>query len=352
MVGRSDMLEVDKEVLSDNEKLQNIDLSLLLRPAADICPEAAQYCIQKQDHGLDMALDQKLIELSKPALEKGQSLEAFLCHGITLELEGDSNDYVGKGLSGGRIVVYPPKGSHFDPKENVVIGNVALYGAITGEAYFNGTAAERFCVRNSGAKAVVEGVGDHGCEYMTGEIVVVLGKTGRNFAAGMSGGITYVFDLDGKFQSRRNPELVDLDKVEEEEDIFTFRMMIQQHQCHTNSQLAREIVADFENLLRKFIKVFPRDYKRVLAKMKDEEASKEALECAENEPEVELMEKDAFEQLKKLAAASLNEKASQKVEVEPVKKPTQVLDAVKNRGFIAYDREGVQYRDPNVQMND
>ncbi|KAB2016754.1 hypothetical protein ES319_D08G115600v1 [Gossypium barbadense] len=398
MIGRSDMLEVDKEILSDNEKLQNIDLSLLLRPAADIRPEADQYCIQKQDHGLDMALDQKLIELSKPALEKGlpvyieipthnvdravgtmlshevtkryhlaglpagmihiklfgsagQSLGAFLCHGITLELEGDSNDYVGKGLSGGRIVVYPPKGSHFDPKENVVIGNVALYGAIIGEAYFNGTAEERFCVRNSGAKTVVEGVGDHGCEYMTGGTVVVLGKTGRYFAAGMSGDIAYVFDLDGKFQSRCNPELVDLDKVEEEEDIFTLRTMSQQHQRHTNSQLAREVVADFENLLPQFIKVFPRDYKRVLAKMKDEEASKEALERAENEDEVELVEKDAFEQLKKLAAASLNEKASQKVEAEPVKKPTQVSDAVKNRGFIAYDREGVQYRDPNVRMN-
>ncbi|XVF12653.1 hypothetical protein REPUB_Repub08aG0137600 [Reevesia pubescens] len=403
MVGRSDMLEVDNEVLRNNEKLQNIDLSLLLRPAADIRPEAAQYCTEKQDHGLDMALDQKLIKLSKASLEKGlpvyietpicnvnravgtmlshevtkryhlaglpagtihiklsgsagQSLGAFLCPGIMLELEGDSNDYVGKGLSGGKIVVYPPAGSRFDPKENIVIGNVALYGATTGEAYFSGMAAERFCVRNSGAKAVVEGVGDHGCEYMTGGTVVVLGKTGRNFAAGMSGGIAYVLDVDGKFHSRCNPELVDLDKVEEEEDILTLKMMIQQHQRHTNSQLAREVLADFENLLPKFIKVFPRDYKRVLAKMKDEEASKEALECAaketEDQDEAELMEKDAFEELKKLAAASLNEKSSQKVEAEPVKRPTRVLDAVKHRGFVAYEREGVQYRDPNVRMND
>ncbi|XP_022723675.1 glutamate synthase 1 [NADH], chloroplastic-like isoform X1 [Durio zibethinus] len=403
MVGRSDMLEVDKEVLSNNEKLQNIDLSLLLRPAADIRPEAAQCCIQKQDHGLDMALDQKLIKLSKAALEKGlpvyietpiynvnravgtmlshevtkryhlaglpagtihiklsgsagQSLGAFLCPGIMLELEGDSNDYVGKGLSGGKIVVYPPKGSRFDPKENIVIGNVALYGATSGEAYFNGMAAERFCVRNSGAKAVVEGVGDHGCEYMTGGTVVVLGKTGRNFAAGMSGGIAYVFDVDGKFQSRCNPELVDLDKVEEEEDILTLKMMIQQHQRRTNSQLAREVLANFENLLPKFIKVFPRDYKRVLARMKDEEASKEAFEPAakeaEDQDEAELMEKDAFEELKKLAAASLNEKSSQKVQAEPVKRPTRVSGAVKHRGFIAYEREGVQYRDPNVRMND
>ncbi|MBA0718894.1 hypothetical protein Golax_006613 [Gossypium laxum] len=399
MVGRSDMLEVDKEVLSNNEKLQNIDLSLLLRPAADIRPEAAQYCIQKQDHGLDMALDQKLIKLSTAALEKGlpvyietpicnvnravgtmlshevtkryhlaglpagtihiklsgsagQSLGAFLCPGIMLELEGDSNDYVGKGLSGGKIVVYPPKGSRFDPKENIVIGNVALYGATSGEAYFNGMAAERFCVRNSGAKAVVEGVGDHGCEYMTGGTVVVLGKTGRNFAAGMSGGIAYVLDVDGKFQSRCNPELVDLDKIEEEEDIVTLKMMIQQHQRHTNSQLAREVLADFESLLPKFIKVFPRDYKRVLAKRKDQEASERAAKEAEEQDEVELMEKDAFEELKKLAAASSNEKSSLTVEAEPVKRPTQVSDAVKHRGFVAYEREGVQYRDPNVRMND
>ncbi|XP_039044583.1 glutamate synthase 1 [NADH], chloroplastic-like isoform X4 [Hibiscus syriacus] len=406
IIGRSDMLEVDKEVLSSNEKLQNIDLSLLLRPAADIRPEAAQYCIQKQDHGLDMALDQKLIKLSTASLEKGlpvyietpicnvnravgtmlshevtklyhleglpdgtihvklsgsagQSLGAFLCHGIMLELEGDSNDYVGKGLSGGKIVVYPPNGSQFDPKENIVIGNVALYGATSGEAYFNGMAAERFCVRNSGAKAVVEGVGDHGCEYMTGGTVVVLGKTGRNFAAGMSGGIAYVLDVDGKFESRCNPELVDLDKVEEEEDIATLKMMIQQHQRHTNSQLAREVLADFENLLPKFIKVFPRDYKRILEKMKDEEASKEAskealenAEEAEDKDEAEMNEKDAFEELKKLAAASLKEKSNPTVEAETVKRPTQVSDAVKHRGFVAYEREGVKYRDPNVRMND
>ncbi|OMP12174.1 hypothetical protein COLO4_03428 [Corchorus olitorius] len=405
MVGRSDMLEVDKEVLRSNEKLENIDLSLLLRPAADIRPEAAQFCIQKQDHGLDMALDQKLIALSKAALEKGlpvyietpicnvnravgtmlshevtkryhlaglpsgtihiklsgsagQSLGAFLCPGIMMELEGDCNDYVGKGLSGGKVVVYPPKGSRFDPKENIIIGNVALYGSTSGEAYFNGMAAERFCVRNSGAKAVVEGVGDHGCEYMTGGTVVVLGKTGRNFAAGMSGGIAYVLDVDGKFHSRCNPELVDLDKVEEEEDIMNLKMMIQQHQRHTNSQLAREVLADFDNLLPKFIKVFPRDYKSILAKMKEEKASKESLERAakeaevEEQDEVELKEKDAFEELKKLAAASMNQKSSEKVEAEQVKRPSRVSDAVKHRGFVAYEREGVQYRDPNVRMND
>ncbi|XP_050221729.1 glutamate synthase [NADH], amyloplastic isoform X2 [Mercurialis annua] len=404
MVGRSDMLEVDKEVIKNNEKLENIDLSLLLRPAADIRPEAAQYCVQRQDHGLDMALDQKLISLSQAALEKslpvyiqtpicnvnravgtmlshevtkryhlsglrsdtihikltgsaGQSLGAFLCPGITLELEGDSNDYVGKGLSGGKVVVYPPKGSLFDPKENIVIGNVALYGATNGEAYFNGMAAERFCVRNSGARAVVEGVGDHGCEYMTGGTVVVLGKTGRNFAAGMSGGIAYILDVDGKFHSRCNLELVDLDKVEEEEDIMTLRMMIQQHQRHTNSQLAKEVLADLDNLLPKFIKVFPRDYKRILANMKQEASLKDAVEEdaneAEDQDEAELKEKDAFEELKKMAASSLNGKSNQEVEkADAAKRPTEVNAPVKHRGFVAYEREGVRYRDPNIRMND
>ncbi|KAK1275173.1 hypothetical protein QJS04_geneDACA011050 [Acorus gramineus] len=394
MVGRSDMLEVDKNVVKNNEKLENIDLSLLLRPAADIRPDAAQYCIQKQDHGLDMALDQKLISLSKSALEKslpvyvemavrnvnravgtmlshevtkrykmnglpgdtihiklngnaGQSLGAFLCPGITLELEGDSNDYVGKGLSGGKIVVYPPRGSQFDPKENIVIGNVALYGATSGEAYFNGMAAERFAVRNSGAKAVVEGVGDHGCEYMTGGTVVVLGKTGRNFAAGMSGGIAYVLDVDDDFFSRCNHELVDLDKVEEEEDIMILRMMIQQHQRHTGSELASDILSNFDNLLHKFVKVFPRDYKRVLGEMKAEKAAEEAKE----QEEQELMKKDAFEELKKLAAATLKNKVDLKVDSKP-KRPTRISDAVKHRGFITYERESISYRDPNTRVND
>lgn len=413
MVGRADMLEVDKELTKNNEKLKNIDLSLLLRPAADIRPDAAQTCVQKQDHGLDMALDQRLITLAKPALEKGlpvyiespicnvnravgtmlshevtkryhlpglptdtihiklngsagQSIGAFLCPGILLELEGDSNDYVGKGLSGGKIVVYPPRGSGFDPKENIVIGNVALYGATSGEAYFNGMAAERFCVRNSGAKTVVEGVGDHGCEYMTGGTVVILGKTGRNFAAGMSGGIAYVLDVDSTFRSRCNAELVDLDKVEDEDDIMTLKMLIQQHQRHTNSQLAKEVLSDFDNLLPKFVKVFPRDYKRILASMKATEIAQKAAEKAAEEADIreehELKEKDAFEELKKLAAKSLiktvvevKEMVNQVEEVEeaePATRPSRVEDAVKHRGFVAYEREGVSYRDPTVRMND
>ncbi|KAK4793540.1 hypothetical protein SAY86_023975 [Trapa natans] len=405
MVGRSDMLEVDKEVTKNNEKLENIDLSLLLRPAADIRPDAAQHCVQKQDHGLDMTLDKELISLSGPALEKsmhvyielpifnvnraagtmlshevtkryklaglspdtihvkftgsaGQSLGAFLCPGITLELEGDSNDYVGKGLSGGKIVVYPPRASTFDPKENIVIGNVALYGATSGEAYFNGMAAERFCVRNSGAKAVVEGIGDHGCEYMTGGTVVVLGKTGRNFAAGMSGGIAYVLDLDGKFHSKCNLELVDLDKVEEDDDIMTLRMLIQQHQRHTDSKLAQEVLANFDSLLPKFIKVFPRDYKRVLAERKAQNFAEKPKEIEVSEvKQPDLKGKDAFEELKKMAANEVSIKTAKKVEAtassnELSERPTEVKNAKKHGGFINYERKNIQYRDPNVRMND
>ncbi|RAL42615.1 hypothetical protein DM860_017905 [Cuscuta australis] len=402
MVGRSDMLELDKDLVKNNEKLKNIDLSLLLRPASDIRPDAAQCCVQKQDHGLDMALDNTLVELSKAALERsfpvyiespicnvnravgtmlshevtkryhisglptdtihiklsgsaGQSLGAFLCPGITLELEGDSNDYVGKGLSGGKIIVYPPKGSTFDPKENIVIGNVALYGATNGEAYFNGMAAERFCVRNSGAKAVVEGVGDHGCEYMTGGTVVVLGKTGRNFAAGMSGGIAYVLDVDSKFSSRCNNELVDLDRIEDEDDIMTIKMMIQQHQRNTDSKVAKEVLADFDNFLPKFIKVFPREYKRVLTSMREAEARKKAAVCAAKESEdreEELIGEDAFEELKKLAAGYSDGKSVKVEEVKPVKRPTKVDDAVKHRGFVNYEREGVLYREPSVRLRD
>jgi glutamate synthase (NADH) len=329
MVGHSDMLEIDPEVVKANEKLENINLSCLLKPAAEMRPGAAQYCIEKQDHGLELSLDNKLIAkahvtLADPSIKvfiempiknvnravgtmlshevtkryhlrglsddtihvklsgsAGQSFGAFLCPGITLELEGDSNDYVGKGLSGGRIIVYPPRKSTFVPKENIVIGNVALYGAIEGEAYFNGMAAERFCVRNSGAKAVVEGIGDHGCEYMTGGTVVILGRTGRNFAAGMSGGIAYVLDLDGKFSSRCNHELVDLESITEQDDINILKMMIEQHRKYTQSEWAGEVLNSFESMIMKFVKVFPRDYKKILK----EKAAKEAEEKALKEKE-------------------------------------------------------------------
>ncbi|RYZ29383.1 MAG: glutamate synthase subunit alpha, partial [Chitinophagaceae bacterium] len=197
----------------------------------------------------------------------GQSFAAFNTKGVTMELEGDANDYFGKGLSGAKLVVYPSSRATFVPEENIIIGNVAFYGATSGEAYIRGKAGERFCVRNSGAYAVVEGVGDHGCEYMTGGRVVVLGNTGRNFAAGMSGGIAYVYDVKGTFAAMCNTEMVDLDKVEQEDSI-ELRNMIAKHLEYTKSTVAKFILNDFDNQLKNFIKVFPRDYKRVLAEQK------------------------------------------------------------------------------------
>ncbi|MDE3164506.1 MAG: glutamate synthase subunit alpha, partial [Acidobacteriota bacterium] len=187
-----------------------------------------------------------------------------LAAGVTLELEGDGNDYVGKGLSGGRLIVYPPKSSTFQPEENIVIGNVALYGATSGEAFFNGMAGERFAVRNSGATAVIEGLGDHGCEYMTKGLVVVLGKCGRNFAAGMSGGIAYVLDELGDFAEKRcNRAGVDLDEVTPD-DLAKIRDLIARHVEYTGSPRATWVLENWENMSGKFIKVFPHEYKRVL----------------------------------------------------------------------------------------
>ncbi len=195
----------------------------------------------------------------------GQSFGAFLAGGVTLELEGDANDYVGKGLSGGRLIVYPPKASTFAAERNILIGNVVLYGATGGQAFFRGRAAERFCVRNSGAWAVVEGVGDHGCEYMTGGRVVILGPTGRNFAAGMSGGIAYVWDRDGEFRLRCNLATVELERVETPEDIGELLEMIELHHEYTQSRVAERILDDWTKIFRKeFVKVMPTDYKRVL----------------------------------------------------------------------------------------
>jgi len=271
----------------------------------------ARRCIQSQDHGLAQALDYKLIELAGEALthhspieiklpirnihrtvgamlsgdiarrygsaglpddtikfqftgSAGQSFGAFLARGVTLELEGDANDYVGKGLSGGRLIVYPPRASTFLPEENIVIGNVALYGATSGEAYFNGMAGERFAVRNSGATAVVEGLGDHGCEYMTRGVVVVLGRCGRNFAAGMNGGIAYVLDERGDFAERRcNTAGVDLDTLADDDITLLYRL-ISNHAELTQSPRAKWILESWEQMLPKFIKVFPHEYKRVL----------------------------------------------------------------------------------------
>jgi len=208
----------------------------------------------------------------------GQSLGFILMKGITLEVEGDANDAVGKGLCGGRIVVSPPKSllkKGFEPEDNVIIGNVALYGATSGEAYFNGIAGERFCVRNSGANTVVEGVGDHACEYMTGGRVVILGKTGRNFAAGMSGGIAYVYDPEGRFSKNCNMEMVSLERVEDETESDELLSMIESHRRYTSSNVAAKIITDWNNCLPHFVKVYPNDYKRVMEQMKEAEVEAE-----------------------------------------------------------------------------
>ena len=206
----------------------------------------------------------------------GQSFGAFLAQGIFMEIEGDANDYVGKGLSGGRIAVYPPANSSFNAEDNFISGNVCLYGATSGEAFFRGQVAERFCVRNSGASTVVEGVGDHGCEYMTGGRTVILGPTGRNFAAGMSGGIAYVWDREGDFNLRCNLELVALEKVEDPDDIAEVRELIEKHQQFTGSPVAESVLADWDNFLSQLVKVMPTDYKRVLEEQKAKQAAETA----------------------------------------------------------------------------
>jgi glutamate synthase (ferredoxin) len=198
----------------------------------------------------------------------GQSFGAFIPKGITLILEGDANDYVGKGLSGGKIIVFPPRKATFVPEENIIIGNVAFYGATGGEAYVRGMAGERFCVRNSGLNTVVESVGDHGCEYMTGGKVVVLGATGRNFAAGMSGGVAYILDEAGDFATHCNKQMVALEKFENAEEAEDVRQMIQRHAKYTDSQRAWKILALWEAMAPKFVKVMPMDYKRVLQSLK------------------------------------------------------------------------------------
>jgi glutamate synthase (ferredoxin) len=321
MIGRVDKLNFRKAV--DHWKARGLDFSaILFQP--EIARDAPLRRVRAQDHGLADALDNELIVRCKDALEHGtpvsvtmpirnvnrtvgtmlgynltkryggeglpddtirlhfrgsagQSFAAFVPRGITLTLEGDSNDYIAKGLSGGKVVVYPPRASRFLAEENILIGNVALYGATGGEAYFRGVAGERFGVRNSGALAVVEGVGDHGCEYMTGGRVVVLGRTGRNFAAGMSGGIAYVLDGAGMFQRNCNREMVDLEPLEETEDITLVRSLITRHIEYTGSSLGSRVLQDFDALRTVFVKVMPRDFKRVLrAKAKAAAAGREA----------------------------------------------------------------------------
>ena len=207
----------------------------------------------------------------------GQSFGAFLSKGITFNLEGDANDYVGKGLSGGKIIIRPQEDSLLIPEENIIVGNVVMYGAISGEVFINGKAGERFAVRNSGANVVVEGIGDHGCEYMTGGRVVVLGKTGRNFAAGMSGGIAYVWDIENNFKSLCNNEMVDLYPVETQEDKDEVRNLIIKHFQYTKSKVAKKVLDNWMEVQPQFVKIFPKDYQKVLAKLKKENKIEEVL---------------------------------------------------------------------------
>jgi glutamate synthase (NADPH/NADH) large chain len=238
----------------------------------------ASFAIKNTDRTVGTILSNEITKLYRAGLPDdtihfsftgtaGQSFGAFTTKGITLELEGDANDYFGKGLSGARLVIYPPRQSSFVPEENIIIGNVAFYGATSGEAFIRGKAGERFGVRNSGASVVVEGVGDHGCEYMTGGRVVILGDTGRNFAAGMSGGIAFVYDVKGKFADNCNKEMVDIDPLTAD-DIVELQDMITRHYAYTGSTVAKFVLDDFENQLKNFVKVFPRDFKKVLEEKK------------------------------------------------------------------------------------
>jgi len=311
MIGRSDMLEFDP--LPEHWKAKSLDFNRLLHVPSPWKGETL-YQSKDQDHGLDKALDHEIMEKAKPALEyeapvrfeqkvrninrtvgtmlsseltrrhklgvytrslpedtvwidckgvAGQSLGAFAIKGITFCIEGEANDYLGKGLSGAKIIVKPPKDSQIVPEKNIIVGNVALYGATSGECYFRGMGGERFCVRNSGAWAVVEGVGDHGCEYMTGGRVAVLGSTGRNFAAGMSGGIAFVYDEDGTFASRCNMGMVDL-KPLHRESIPELRRMVERHYEYTQSTVAKQILENWQTSLGKFVRVMPKDFARVI----------------------------------------------------------------------------------------
>mgnify|MGYP003674511086 FL=1 len=308
MVGRVEQLDVDTAV--DHWKARGLDFSnILAKP--DVGPEVAIHRIREQDHGLDESLDRTtIVGLCTDALENGepvdailpikntnrtvgtilgyeitkryggkglpddtiklhfngsagQSFGAFVPRGVTMTIEGDANDYVGKGLSGAKIIVYPPRHVTFVPEENILIGNVALYGATAGEAYFRGIAGERFCVRNSGAKTVVEGIGDHGCEYMTGGCAVIIGPTGRNFAAGMSGGTAFVHDPDKVFPGRCNLEMVDLESIGADDEELVADLL-RNHVRYTQSTVAQKILDNWHREIKNFVKVMPKDYKKVL----------------------------------------------------------------------------------------
>jgi glutamate synthase domain-containing protein 2/glutamate synthase domain-containing protein 3 len=316
MVGRVDRLDTRKAIA--HWKARGLDFSNILHKP-NVPAHFKTYCAEKQDHGLERSMDLTLlVDLCQPALEReqpvvvelpirnihrtvgtilssevtkrfgrngfasddtiqlnfrgtaGQSLLAFGVHGVTVRVEGDVNDYCGKGLSGGKIIVYPPRESTFAAEDNIIAGNVVLYGATSGEVYLRGQAGERFCVRNSGASAVVEGVGDHGCEYMTGGRVVILGRTGRNFAAGMSGGIAYVLDLTGNFAPLVNREMVEVQDLSDPDDQEAVLDLVRRHVAHTDSARGRWVLDNWDEALGKFVKIMPLDYKLALQKLKEE----------------------------------------------------------------------------------
>lgn len=398
MIGRTEKLRFAEDLRT--AKTANLDLSLILTPAHQLRPGVATYNTRKQDHRLHVRLDNKLIDEAELTLEKGipsrvesdivntdralgatlsyrisknfgenglptdtvhvnlkgsagQSFGAFLAAGVTLELEGDSNDYVGKGLSGGRLIIYPPRASVFKSEENVIVGNVCLYGATSGTCFFSGIAAERFAVRNSGATAVVEGCGDHGCEYMTGGRVLILGGTGRNFAAGMSGGIAYVLDMRHDFVQNVNTEMVELSGVTDPHEIAFVRGLIEDHHHYTGSELARRVLVDFNRALPRFVKVLPTDYKRVLS----EEAAKAAAarSLINSLPYMNISSRSSTPK-KKEEADKKHENSMLDLEdsITDTKAEKQkaalVLD--KTKGFMKYNRRSEKYRNPKTRIRD
>ncbi|KAG0268715.1 glutamate synthase [NADH] [Actinomortierella ambigua] len=391
MVGRTDLLHVNDSLR--NPKTSNIDLSPILTPAFTLRPGAATFNVRKQEHMHHTRIDNKFITESEAALNTGkrvtleatvvntdralgttvsyevskrygeqglpddtihinlkgsagQSLGAWLAPGVTIELEGDSNDYVGKGLSGGRLIVYPPKVSSFKSEENVIVGNTCLYGATSGKAFISGIAAERFAVRNSGATAVIEGTGDHGCEYMTGGRVIVLGSTGRNFAAGMSGGIAYVLDLKGDFKSKVNMEMVEFETVNDTEEIAWFRDVLEDHRHFTGSAIADRMLKKLGDYLPKVVKVMPTDYKQVL------EAQRAAKKAAVEQPQ---QPQTTATVAPAPASSKANEPAlvdleDSMLDSETYKKRSEMVDKV--RGFMKYKRRGDNYRNPKKRVKD
>ena len=423
MIGRADKLCVDESLRTP--KTAHLDLSAILKPAHLMRSDVATYRVRPQDHKLYVRMDNKFIDEAEPALNKGlpvnidcevvntdralgttlsyhvskkygeaglprdtihinmkgsagQSLGAFMAPGITIELEGDANDYVGKGLSGGRLIVYPPKSSPFKAEENIIIGNVCFFGATSGFAFIRGIAAERFAVRNSGASCVVEGTGDHGCEYMTGGRVVVLGLTGRNFAAGMSGGIAYVLDMAHNFGPKVNKGTVELGPVNDPQEIAELRSMIEDHRHFTGSEIADRVLKNFHHLLPMFVRVMPLDYKRVLeeeaARVKEEKKRQSVIDLipSQTASQVDLVT-TGFDSALPRDFNALNISTPKLVtpEQSPKSKPSEpqivdVEDAMidentskermskidKTRGFMKYKRLNEAYRPTRKRVKD